>query len=509
MGLEVCRSRVTLPVDAENYAPYNPSMRNWRKILFALAILLVLAIPAMADDLAGMAGEDNLGDIYAMDGEERVKLDDAQILTLANSLLKDGKVDEAEPLFNKLLRSRDRDVRIESAFNLGMIAQVRQDYRRAIRYFLRILGHYPDLMRVRLELARAYFMVGNFAEATFHFQFVIGDRNIDPSVRETVAEFLNLSRRQRNWSAHFSFGIAPDSNMNAASGRTEQCIMTLFGDLCADTPGRKSGIGFRTTMGASNYTRITKNWGVRTTGLYSGTFYENRIFEDQFGMFAVGPRFIFDGGEISMQPLINRRMLSGKPWSMGTGVRTELAIDAMAPWFVSVASNSVKNKFDDPMFEFAYAGWSHDLTITPRYMLSNRSFVSMDFGFGRDELHSRVFSNKSGTIGAGYFQEFDWGFGIGLNYALTYVMFDEAELYYPQAPEDIKDGEYCFIGITLACERLRREHIQLATVSLNSNTINFYGIFPSLRYIWSNRDSNIPHYNFERHRVELLGTYRF
>jgi hypothetical protein len=142
-------------------------------------------------------------------------------------------------------------------------------------------------------------------------------------------------------------------------------------------------------------------------------------------------------------------------------------------------------------------------------MLSNRSYASIEVGWARDKLKNETLSSISHTIGAGYFREFDLGFSAGINYSFTRSDFDEPELYYPQDFDEIQDGEYCYAWLTLSCDRMRRDKTHTVSVSINSNTINFMGIFPSIRWTYMQRDSNIYTHDFKRHRVEVLGSYRF
>ncbi len=93
-----------------------------------------------------------------------------------------------------------------------------------------ILIDRPDLVRVRLELARAFFLKREDSLARRHFERVLAGE-LPPAVVANVNRFLALMRARRRWSAWFAAAVTPDSNVNGASDTEIVYIDTAFGRL--------------------------------------------------------------------------------------------------------------------------------------------------------------------------------------------------------------------------------------------------------------------------------------
>ena len=163
----------------------------------------------------------------------------AQLLILGNRL------DDAKLLLERLAgRQAGRQ---EAPFLLATIAVAQKDYDTAISLYRRILVREPDTERVRLELARAFFLKGDYDNADRQFRFArAGD--IDDAVKANIDHFLSAINRLREWTFNFSFALAPDTNQNAATSASQVNIFGL--PFALDKGARKqSGIGLAGDIG--------------------------------------------------------------------------------------------------------------------------------------------------------------------------------------------------------------------------------------------------------------------
>jgi hypothetical protein len=78
--------------------------------------------------------------------------------------------------------------------------------RDAVIVFQRILAQHPDLLRVRLELARAHFFSGNWADARKEFLVTLSGDLPDP-VRRTVLAYIREIDARRGFEWDFSLGL--------------------------------------------------------------------------------------------------------------------------------------------------------------------------------------------------------------------------------------------------------------------------------------------------------------
>ena len=104
----------------------------------------------------------------------------------------------------------------ERLFLLGRIEMRLGMPENAVKRFETILERHPDLTRVQLELAAAYYASGIDDKAKLHFKFSLAQK-LPFSVEATVVEFLRQIDARRPWSASFAFSLLPESNPSRSS----------------------------------------------------------------------------------------------------------------------------------------------------------------------------------------------------------------------------------------------------------------------------------------------------
>ena len=150
-------------------------------------------------------------------------------LNAAVALLQQGEVEEAIDVVRPHLPG---DVRaVDLLFEAGMVmlgsartmrpseaAKREAVLDASIAAFRAILAEHPGLVRVRLELARAFFLRGRDGLARRHFELALA-ANLPPPVAANVNLHLAEMRARKRWSAHFGFALAPDTNIGARLGK--------------------------------------------------------------------------------------------------------------------------------------------------------------------------------------------------------------------------------------------------------------------------------------------------
>ena len=241
--------------------------------------LLIAALPAPVSAATGTEmGDAAPAGAYASAGER--KLTEREVLILARILAGQGRRDEAVTLYRELMRrGRVREYRIEAAFQLAGIFMLEGSFRDAALLFQDILRMNPDLARVRLELARAYFLNGDYEDARLQFELLKGS-GLPPEVQEKVDLFLTRIRRMKDWSVSLDLSLVPDSNINQASGGEEECI--AFGGmlLCRPLDGEKGGMGLSAGGSFDQYLRFSRDFGLRNSISVQALEYEQGSFDD-------------------------------------------------------------------------------------------------------------------------------------------------------------------------------------------------------------------------------------
>ena len=106
------------------------------------------------------------------------------------ALLK-GELDDAEFLLEGV-KPGEGDID-DLDFLHGTIALARGDWQAAIARFRAMLARNPNLPRVRLDLAFAYFQAGEDRRAAYHFRLALGDKDLPPVVRARPSRFSTAS----------------------------------------------------------------------------------------------------------------------------------------------------------------------------------------------------------------------------------------------------------------------------------------------------------------------------
>ena len=144
----------------------------------------------------------------------------------AQALVRAGKFKEALTVLRPLVRGRAVEANV--LFHIGLAAtgasqqpDLADDERdalldEAIAALHTMLIDRPGLVRVRLELARAFFLKGEDSLARVHFERVLAGKPVAPVVAN-VQRFLAEIRARRRWTMYLGAAMSPDSNIGGAS----------------------------------------------------------------------------------------------------------------------------------------------------------------------------------------------------------------------------------------------------------------------------------------------------
>ena len=294
--------------------------------LLATAAFLLLAVPAWAqDDTEPAAPGQTTADIEAR----------------AKALMAEGRHVDALALLGPLVEIRPIIMDVYFLVGLASIGAARDpavsgENREAfldiaVRTFRAMLVRNPGLVRVRLELARAYFLQGEDAEAKEHFERVLAGENPE-AVVANVSRYLAEIRKRKRWSSYFGFALAPDSNIGAAS---DDRTINIFG-LPFERDQEQltsSGIGLSVWGGGEYQYPLRDRVRLRVGGghLAAGVFRQRVRPDDPVG--PCGPALAHRqrrAGERAghcAAPPADQRALCGRPWVQHRGAPAVHAAD--------------------------------------------------------------------------------------------------------------------------------------------------------------------------------------
>ena len=255
----------------------------------------------------------------------------------ARALMAAGRPEQALDLLRELPRDGAR--RLSVLFQTGMAAvaasgkpDLSEDRRdalldEAVASLHAVLVDRPDLVRVRLELARAFFLKEEDGLSRRHFEQVLAG-NPPPAVAANIRRFLSIMRARRRWSAYAGVAIAPNSNINAASDE-ETVLVPFFGQLLPFQRGAdsrsQSGVGFSVWGGGEYQYPLGQRLRLRLGADAARDEYRGSRFDRTFMGVHIGPRWLVSPRtELSVLGVAHRQWTAGSPDNDALGGRVEV-----------------------------------------------------------------------------------------------------------------------------------------------------------------------------------------
>lgn len=399
----------------------------------------------------------------------------------AKLLLTAGRLAEAEAVLERLHAQAPRDR--EVLFLMGLLAEARGELSIAINRFRDILRDEPGNPRVRLELARAFFLKGDDANAARQFQLARAGK-LPPAVQKNVDNYLAVIRARRSWSLSLSLALAPDSNINSATAARQVDIFGLPFDLSSNGRAR-SGAGLAIDAAGEWAPRVGRNLRFRLGGSIDSLDYRDGAFDDTTLLAYAGPSWTL--GRWTLSPVVTgaARWYGGDALSSGPGARLEVDGQPSARLHFSAALERQ---------QLTYAinpGQSGPLTAATAdvaYALSPAALGHLSLNLARQDARDGAYANTLASLSVGYLRELPRGFSVSIEPGYARAKYD--------AP-------LAAFGIT------RRDTIARVSLSVLNRQLAFKGFSPRLAYSYTADWSSVPLYSYRKSRVEVRLTRQF
>ena len=429
---------------------------------------------------AGMAGQPALDSI-----------EDAQALIDA------GRFDEAILVLRSLLEQERVEANTLFLYGLASLEASQRPGRsederallldEAIAAFHAMLVEAPGLVRVRLELARAFFLKGEDGLAVRHFEAVLAG-GVPDAVAAKVRQFLDEIRARNRWSFNLGAALAPDTNIGAGS---EERTIYIFG-LPFERDAEElttSGVGVAVWGGAEYQVPVAERWRLRAGGEAARREYGGSEFDRLFLSTHLGPRWLVDARtEGSLLASARQRWTGTAPNNRELGGRLEVA-RRLTPRVTTFAQASWHDRryrnrpwLDGPIMDASLRG-SWVVTPTVRVDLSG--------GYGEERPDRERERNSSRWIGAGVTVILPLGFTVGGGGEMRWTDFEDE--WFPNTPE----GED------------RSDRTRSLRLSVHNRGVTLMGFSPELVIVKEERETNAQLYDYERTHGELRFVRQF
>lgn len=372
-------------------------------------------------------------------------------------------------------------VAVEAAQKPGVSEAVRDKLLdKAIAAFREMLVADPRLVRVRLELARAFFLKGEDTLARQHFERVLAG-NPPPPVVLNVQRFLVQIRARRRWSLQAGFSLAPDTNIGASS---DQRIIYIFGlpferdaeDLAT------SGIGVSVWGGWEYQHPLQERLRLRTGVDASRREYSGSRFDQTFVSGHAGPRWLIGrDAEASVLASARRRWRAGSPEYDALGFRLEagrrftrrITASAGASWHER--SYRTQTHLDGPAMDVSLGGtWVVRPTVR----------ANLGLGWGHDRPEGERWRHERRWLRTGVSVALPRGFTVGVSGRVSWTDYEGN--WFPHT-----DGE------------AREDQTRSVRASVHNRAIAWKGFSPQVSLVHEVRKTNAQLYDYDRTGGEL------
>lgn len=322
---------------------------------------------------------------------------DEKLLRDAEALMKAGKPEQAYQLLEPFEFDRSGEVRFDYLIGIAALDSGKPD--KATLAFERVLAEDPDYAGARLDLARAYYQLGDLQRAKTEFETVL-EQNPSPAARATIQGYLDdiaarESGKRTRLSGYVEGSIGHDTNINNAAETPDNIIIPTLYPTSSELADNYYGVA------AGGEVSHDLNDNIR---LYAAADISQRDYYRQngFDSFALDGRagVIFwsatDRYRIGM--LGGQNSLGGSPYFDTSGLNAEWrhALDASNQF--NVFGQYIQYRYADAILQtndinqtVAGMGWQHTLPDVESMLAG-----SMYLGTENDVGPSTVFNPGGG-----------------------------------------------------------------------------------------------------------------
>ena len=372
----------------------------------------------------------------------------------------------------------------EVQFLLGLIAIQEKDYTEAIRRFRRILIKEPGIARVRLELARAFFLAEDYDNADRQFRLArAGD--LPPAAKANIDQYLAAIRQRRRWSYNLSVAAAPNSNINAGPSATTVSLYGLPFELSQETR-KQSGLGGRIDGGGEWSPPITEALHLRLGSQFGGIVYPaNGAFNDMTLAGYAGPHFISSRWDVS--PLITgfQQWYGNHFYNQGIGASLQLIYYPASNFGFNGVVGAQYVNYGPPAGQSgpAVSGGLGFIST-----LSTETAISGSVSVARQDATLPAYAYTAAQVRFSYDRDLPYGWSISIQPSYAVLDYDQA---------------LAAFGVT------RRDHLWVAQVAFLNRRLDLYGFTPKIAYIYTLNSSDITIYSFNSNQITIGLTRAF
>ena len=357
----------------------------------------------------------------------------------------------------------------------------------AIAAFRQMLVVNPGLVRVRLELARAFFLKGEDALARRHFEAVLAG-GVPEAVAANVQRFLDEIRSRDRWSFNLGAALAPDTNIGAGSDERTIYIYGLPFERDAEEL-TSSGVGLVVWGGAEYQYPMGDRTRLRSGANVRRREHSGSAFDEASLSLHAGPRFLIDADtEASILATARQHWLGTVKDHHALGGRFEAGhrLTQRATIFgrVSLEDRHYRTRT-------SLDGTALDVSLAGAYVIIPTVRADVSAGYGQDRPDRMRERNERYRVGAGVSVILPAGFTVSGGGDYRWTNYEPG--WFPHVLDN----------------SAREDETWSARASVYNRAFTLYGFSPELGVVHEVRQTNAQLYDYERTSGELRFVRQF
>ncbi len=453
-------------------------MRVW---IYFISIVLI-GLGGLTAQASTLNTSDNNSTVVTMTHE--------QVLTFAQELIDKGQLEAAEKAL--LVKPYDtKELEIERLYLLAQIAVKEGNIDKAIDIYYFILDHEPNIANIRFRLAELYLIRKDWIRADYHYRLALADKKLPKPVQQRIYQALYHIRQNKNYNFWFSFGVAPDTNINNTTSG-EQCVMTIFGPMCETLDEPEKDVGFNVTVGGNYEFKLSDNWRLRNEALIYTSKYSDKKYDDIYLSYILGLKYVYSRGDVLFGPTFSKRYLGHKEYNYTTGLMFDTGYDVTKQLNARLTLAYTPTRYDE--YGDILDGNVKSARTRLFYALDSSKYMIFKAGYEYEKTKDKTYTNDRINLAVGFGADLPYGFHAYLEPSVLFTNYKGARW-------TVKDYQFKQVK--------ERDITQRYAISLSNRNVSLWGLMPVLTYTYTDKSSNIWQREYQKSLVELSIQKRF
>ncbi len=445
----------------------------------AMAVLAAIALAPACPAAAQSADEAEAG----APNSSKDALSAVEVFDLADQARDRGDFQLAESAYRALTQDDSLEVRTEARFRLAKMLAGQMDRPRDAAVLLRrILDDKPDVVAVRLELARVQAMMGNYAAAERELRAVQAGE-LPPQVQQLVRFYAGALASGKPVGGTIELAFAPSTNINRATTRTT--LDTIIGEFTLDEDAQaRSGVGL--SVRGQAFRRFPLGEKARMVVRVSGDadLYRDREFSDVLAAFQAGPEFALGRDRLSLSAAVSHRWFGFEPYLLNYGLTGSWRHPLSRGKQIKLDASATR---DENRVNPLQTGTRLALSGALDAALSQREGIGASLFASRFSARDPGYSNISGGVGIYAYRELGRVTAV-VDTSYSWLQSDKRLFLYPER---------------------RRDHRLSGSISATFRNLQVLTFAPLIRARWERNFSTVGIFDFQRIAGEVGITSAF